>query len=210
MGMVGFRAGISPRIIWGMDTPRRLCIEDYKRYKLPDGLIYIGAGNKKFNLGRSQWANPFEEGRDGDAEECARCFSYDFSRLGFRKYLHKLGDKDLVCDCKGGSPRHGEVIVMEWVSWKRGLSEVEEPEPRVTLKPRTECEPGGIISKLLQREATPGDESESFPPTNREKKPPPKRRSPRTPYRRFFKGQRRWRSKADTGGGSSGIIEQGS
>jgi len=198
MGMVAFRAGISPRIIWGMDAPRKFCIENYKHKVLPAGMIYIGAGNKQFNLRRSQWANPFEVGRDGDAEECTRCFSYDFSKLGFRKYLHKIDGKDLVCDCKDGSPCHSEVITMEWVSWKRGFSELEEPKAKVTLRARDECGSGGIISKLLRKEATPGDESENPPPRDRERRSPSKKRSPRMPYRRSFKGQKRWRSKVVT------------
>jgi len=30
MGMVAFRVGIGPRIIWGVDTPKKFCVGDYK------------------------------------------------------------------------------------------------------------------------------------------------------------------------------------
>jgi len=131
MGRVAFRVGMSPKITWGVDAPRKSCIEDiwsqdYKGDELPDDVVYIGAGNQKFNLARSQWANPFMEEGDGDAEECNRCFSYDFRKLGFREHLYRLDGKNLGCDCEDGSPCHSEVIVMEWVRWKKGYSEDNE------------------------------------------------------------------------------------
>ena len=87
---------------------------------------------------------------------------------------------------------------MEWVRWKKGYSKVKEPKTKEAVKEWAKSKPGDIISRLLQNEATPGDESEDVPPINREEKRSPKRRSPRTLFRRFFKQQKRWRPKAVT------------
>ena len=41
MGVVAIRIGISPKIIWDVETPRKVCIQDVMTEKLPEHAIYL-------------------------------------------------------------------------------------------------------------------------------------------------------------------------
>ena len=115
MQMVGFRCGIASKTLWGLNTPMRVNADDLGEWTAD--CIYIGRGGNKWGSVKSPWCTSFVPGVDGSPEECVRKFADLISSdMEWRKWICKLQNKWLVCECSAGDACHGDALVMEYVA----------------------------------------------------------------------------------------------
>lgn len=78
----------------------------------PEGSVYIGEGNHKLRLARTQWASPFKPGPHGSPAGCVRKYtSWLLEQPQLLGQLAKLHGRKLLCDCPPQEPCHGEALV---------------------------------------------------------------------------------------------------
>lgn len=69
-------------------------------------VVYVGQGDQKLKMKKTEFASPFRVGHDGSAEECFAQYIDYAKQRGIGRKARQLRGSMLVCDCEVGTPCH--------------------------------------------------------------------------------------------------------